>query len=212
RDPLKLIRTKELESNAAQLTYIAEKVKWLIEVQEVAPEEIVLVNLRSGNNKDEMLAIQRTLTAAGVDSVLPGYIESADVFKPKGFVTISTPFRAKGNEANIVFVINAQGVARDRTLRMRNAFFVALTRSRGWCYITGVGSGMEQLTDEIARLKNDMPTFRFVCPSPRTVKRNKSFLSLSDKQATEYERISELLRKNPELRSLVFDQLSDSDD
>jgi len=212
RDPLRLVRALELDSVAEQLKYIAEKIKWLIEKQEVAPEEIVVINLQSRNNKEEMLSVQRALTALGVPSVIPGYVESADVFKPKGFVTITTPFRAKGNEANIVFVMNAQGVSRDVTLRMRNAFFVALTRSRGWCYITGVGAGARLLVDEIKRIKSDIPRFNFVCPSPGSVRKSKSFLSLSDKQATEYERIAEILRRNPELKNLIMDDFAQDAD
>jgi len=98
---------------------------------------------------------------------------------------------------------------------MRNAFFVALTRSRGWCYITGVGPGVSVLMSEIDRIKQDMPKFKFVCPSANLVRKNKSFLSLSDKQADNYRRISELLKNNPELMDVVredlFDALGDDD-
>ena len=100
-----------------------------------------------------MLAIQLALNSVGIKSVIPGFVDSADVFKPRGSVTITTPFRAKGNEANIVFVINAQRVAGDFTLRMRNAFFVAVTRSRGWCYISGFGAGIQKLANEIEAIK-----------------------------------------------------------
>jgi superfamily I DNA and RNA helicase len=160
--PLNLVQVQGLETDLQQYEYVRDKIAQLIRDEKVSAEEIIVINLKSGNNKESMQALQRTLNEAGIRSVMPGYVESADVFKPKGYVTLTTPFRAKGNEANIVFVINAQRVADDFTLRMRNAFFVAVTRSRGWCYICGAGKGMEKLTREIDGIKRDFPRFKFV--------------------------------------------------
>ncbi|SCK49139.1 Superfamily I DNA and RNA helicases [Variovorax sp. HW608] len=198
-----LVQIEECADADDQLAFVANKIQELISEQGVAPEEIIAINLRSGNNKEEMLQIQRSLTGVGVKSVLPGYVESSDIFKPKGFVTITTPFRAKGNEANIVFVLNAQSVASDFTLRMRNAFFVAVTRSRGWCYISGYGKGIPRLAEEIDGLKKDLPLFRFVCPDPSEVQSSKSFLQKSDKELDEIAKLLELYDKNPEIRRLI---------
>ncbi len=143
-------------------------------------------------------------------SVIPGYVESADVFKPKDFVTITTPFRAKGNEANIVFVINGQCVVDDFTLRMRNAYFVAVTRSRGWCYISGYGTGMEKLAVEIESIKKDFPLFRFKCPDPANIQHGKSFLNKSDKELDEFQKILELIDKNPEFKHLIADRIKEN--
>ncbi|HEH8686918.1 DEAD/DEAH box helicase [Pseudomonas aeruginosa] len=204
--PLNLVRAERFDSDQQQLKYLAEKIQRLIMENGVAPEEIIVINLSPGNNKNSMLAIQRELVGVGVKSVIPGYVESADVFKPSGFVTLTTPFRAKGNEANIVFVVNAQRVSDDFTLRMRNAFFVAVTRSRGWCYITGYGAAMQGLVEEIESIKRDFPMFKFICPSPSRVKNTKSFLDKSDKELDKIQEFMELLRANPELRDLILDQ------
>ncbi|OHC21182.1 MAG: hypothetical protein A2883_16695 [Pseudomonadales bacterium RIFCSPHIGHO2_01_FULL_64_12] len=204
--PLNLVRTEVCFNDEAQLSFVASKVKQLVFDEGVSPEEIVIINLISSNNKNQMLAIQRALMQIGVRSVIPGYVESSDVFKPKGFVTISTPFRAKGNEANIVFVINAHRLSNDFTLRMRNAFFVAVTRSRGWCYISGVGAGMEPLVSEIEAIKRDFPRFCFICPSREQVDSSKTFLGKSDKELDEIQRLVDLVDQNPELRALLLRQ------
>lgn len=204
--PLNLVQVQALGSDAEQLEYVKQKIVQLTEKEGVAPEEILVINLRAGNNKESMLAIQRALTSASIKSVLPGYVESADVFKPKGFVTITTPFRAKGNEANVVFVVNAQRVADDFTLRMRNAFFVAVTRSRGWCYISGFGGSMDALCGEIDGIKRDFPKFRFTCPSPETIQSSKTFLNKSDKELDKIQELLELLDKNPALLQLVTER------
>lgn len=201
--PLNLVQTELCATESEQLVFISQKISKLVATDGVAPEEIIIINLKSGSNKESMLAIQRSLNAIGVRSVIPGYVESADVFKPVGFVTITTPYRAKGNEANIVFVMNAQYVANDFTFRMRNAFFVAVTRSRGWCYISGFGATMQKLIAEIDSIKNHFPKFKFICPSPAQVNSNKSFLNKSDKELDKLQEIFELMQKNPEFREMI---------
>lgn len=207
KSPKNLVQSKVCINEQDQLDYIGEKIQELIVAQEVSPEEIIVVNLKQGNNKSSMLAIQKALLERDIRSVIPGYVESADVFKPKGFVTITTPYRAKGNEANIVFVLNAQKVVSDFTLRMRNAFFVAVTRSRGWCYISGIGEQMQMLEAEINAIKEDFPCFNFKFPDPDSIRRSKSFLKKSDKELDQMQDMLEVLKKNPELMQLLIEQV-----
>lgn len=204
---LNLIQTHIADNVKVQYQYIAENIKRLIQHEGVAPEEIIVVNLRTTNNKAEMLEIQSILNSSGILSVVPGYVESADVFKPKGFVTITTPFRAKGNEANVVFVLNAQNVVNDFSLRMRNAFFVAVTRSRGWCYIVGFGSNMNTLEEEINKIKSDFPKFSFTCPDPEQVQTRKSFLQRSDDEINKMQQVLDMVDNNDGIRQLLLDYL-----
>lgn len=206
KKPLNLVQTQGCSSSEDQEIFIRDKISQLISHDGVAAEEIIVINLQSGSNKESMLSLQRTLNDVGIRSVIPGYVESADVFKPKGYVTLTTPFRAKGNEANIVFVINSQKVVNDFTLRMRNAFFVAVTRSRGWCYISGYGAGIDKLILEIENIKADFPRFKFICPSQEHVKQSKSFLNKSDKEIDKIQELLSLIDKNPELRQLIVDR------
>ncbi len=207
---LNLIQTHVARNPQEQYSHMADNIKRLINEEGVAPEEIIIVNLRTTNNKSEMLEIQAILNNAGVLSVIPGYVESADVFKPKGFVTITTPFRAKGNEANVVFVINGQTVVNDFSLRMRNAFFVAVTRSRGWCYIIGSGTNMNHLEDEINNIKRDFPKFSFTCPNPEQVQARKSFLQRSDDELNKMQQVLDLVDKNEGIKQLLLDYLKNN--
>lgn len=202
--PLNLIQVERCVDNTAQLQFISAKVDQIINKENVAPEEIIIVNLRAGGNKESMLEIQRELNKIGVKSVIPGYVESADVFKPKGYVTLTTPYRAKGNEANVVFVVNANNISGDFTLRTRNAFFVAVTRSRGWCYISGLGTGIEKLNLEIEAIKRDFPVFKFICPDPSVIKSGKTYLNKSDKELNKIQELIELLDRDPDLRDLLL--------
>ena len=144
---------------------------------------------------------------APVGNRVEAFDKSADIFKPKGFVTITTPFRAKGNEANIVFVINSQQVSGDFSLRMRNAFFVGVTRSRGWCYISGYGNGMDMLVTEIEGIKKDFPNFKFKCPDPANVQSTKTFLTKPEHELNKIQDMLEFIEKNPEIKKLMEDRL-----
>ena len=93
---------------------------------------------------------------------------------------------------------------------MRNAYFVAVTRSRGWCYITGYGNGMEKLESEISAIKRDFPSFHFTCPDIASIQRGKSFLNKSDKELDKIQELLELIDKNPELRHLIADRIKEN--
>ncbi len=206
KGPLNLVQVKIATSDSDQLEFLKEKIGQLVSKDGVPPEEIIIINLSPGNNKKSMLDIQQALDVVGIRSVIPGYVESADVFKPKGLVTITTPFRAKGNEANVVFVVNSHRVADDFTLRMRNAFFVAVTRSRGWCYVSGIGLSMTALSAEIDRIKADFPRFKFIAPDPASVRTSRSFLNKSDRELDKIQELLELVDQNPELRDLIVNR------
>ena len=87
---------------------------------------------------------------AGVDT-------DADVFFQTGTpsVTFTGIYRAKGNEAGMVYVINAQecNSSGPNLASLRNRLFTAITRSKAWVRIVGYGPGMQGLLDEFSILK-----------------------------------------------------------
>ncbi|MBD1903898.1 ATP-binding domain-containing protein [Funiculus sociatus GB2-A5] len=61
-------------------------------------------------------------------------------FWNEGGVTVSGIHRPKGNEANIVYVVGLDNVAKNESnLIWRNQLFVAMTRARGWVSLSGIG-------------------------------------------------------------------------
>lgn len=87
---------------------------------------------------------------AGVDT-------DADVFfrTDTPSVTFTGIYRAKGNEAGMVYVINAQDCNGYGTglASLRNRLFTAITRSKAWVRIIGYGPRMQGLIDEFSALK-----------------------------------------------------------
>ncbi|WP_414543510.1 DEAD/DEAH box helicase [Nostoc sp. CCY0012] len=93
-----------------------------------------------------------------------------DKFWHEGGVTISRVNRAKGQEADMVYVVGCDYVARhENNVNCRNQLFVALTRARGWANLSGVGS--YPLYDEMRRViaSGDSFTFTYKRPPQRDI-------------------------------------------
>jgi len=213
-----LISLRAKDNFIEEAEYIAEKIKRLVKDEGVNPEDIIIVNLLTRDSKAHMQRIRRELLMKEIDSIIPGYVESPDVFKVPGSVTITTPYRAKGNESNIVFVCNSQYAVSDPTLRGRNAFFVAVTRSRGWVYITGHGSEMDKLAKEVRQITNLYPRFKFQRPSDAQLERTRKLLEKSEDELEKMEKTLEgigsdpdffldMIANDPKLREMLSEKL-----
>ena len=99
---------------------------------------------------------------------LAGVDTRADTFRrSKPSVTLTGVHRAKGNEAGMIYVVNAErGLANKVNLTsIRNRLFVAITRSTAWVRVLGVGSAMEALEAEFTELKRLNFTLKFRFPT-----------------------------------------------
>jgi hypothetical protein len=72
-------------------------------------------------------------------------------------ITFTGIYRAKGNEAGMVYIINAQECNGDGVglATLRNRLFTAITRSKAWVRVIGYGNKMKGLVDEFNKLKNN---------------------------------------------------------
>lgn len=207
-----LIQVEKLDSQDLEVNYIAEKIKYLIETQGVNPHDIFVITINTKNSEIFLKLIRSKLNEFKIKSIMPGFVESARHFHEKNCVVLTTPFKAKGNEANVVFVANCETVTSDSTFRKRNAFFVSATRSRGWCYITGVGEQMDKLIKEIVDIQNDIPKFIYTRPNDDLIARRRIILAQTDNSIESDQAILEkIAKKNPSLLKEFTQQLSFQD-
>lgn len=200
KNPRNLLKVRKFENATSQAESVAQEIKRLIHNEGVAAEEIIVITLHTKNAENDLAEVRSMLNREQVQAITPGFIEKSSAFKEKGFVTLTTPFRAKGNEGNVVFVINSQKTLEDYNFRGRNSFFVSVTRSRGWCHLFGVGSSMDELISEIDRIREDYPNFKFVRPDDKFIQRRRVILSKSDKELTEANAaINKLIDSDPEI-------------
>lgn len=202
----KLIQFIQNNDVKSQLDEVIKKIEKIIKEQHVEPEEILVVDIDTKNSKTHFQYIRQQLDYKDVKCITPGFIESNDSFKEKGFVTLTTPFRAKGNETNIVFIINSNKILNDNTFRLRNSMFVSITRSRGWCYICSNGDNNKLLKAEIDFILGDYPRFNFVFPSIESIERRYSILT-SNKDLEKIDHQIDEILKNDDLSALLIEKL-----
>lgn len=85
-------------------------------------------------------------------------------FRIDGKVTLSTVYRAKGNEAAVVIVVGADA-ANLNTRTGRNKLFVAFTRTKGWLRVTGFATKtFQRLKQEVETALQKSPRIEFTMP------------------------------------------------
>ncbi|MGA2581916.1 MAG: ATP-binding domain-containing protein [Tepidisphaeraceae bacterium] len=168
-----LITTSVFADRGAELTTVAESIARDIRDEGVAPEHVIAISLDSQFCKSHMATLQGKLSERGIASVVPGLIDSSDEFAEAGRVTLSTVYRAKGNEAPIVYIISFDSLYDYvAEVEMRNRAFTSISRSKGWVRISGVGQKMQTAVQEIERIMGDIPDFKFKFPDKEKLKRN----------------------------------------
>lgn len=163
-----LIQFKCFESPGTQADWLIDEIKRNIEVDELRHDDIIVVNPDPLTTRQSVGPIRAGLLEVGIDSHVAGIDTEADTFFRTGerSVTFTGIFRAKGNEAGMVYVINAQDCHAARNLAtIRNRLFTAITRSKAWIRVLGVGEDMARLIDEYQALKSHGFELRFTYPT-----------------------------------------------
>lgn len=163
------------DSQQGEIEWIAQQVASDLKVG-FDPCDIIITGPTGDYENDYFQSLQSALSRQGVKSCIAGVNTQRDIFRMDGHVTISTIFRAKGNEAWKVYACRFDyatkplGWRQDETeMHKRNEAFVALTRARVWCVVTGLES---PIFDELRSCLEQYPNFSFPAFNKRTIKRN----------------------------------------
>jgi superfamily I DNA and RNA helicase len=179
-----LIIFKDFESEEAQAKWLADEIAKNIQEDELLPDDIVVINPDPFTTREAVGLPRKLLLQQGINSNLAGVTTIADVFTEPGTVTFTGIYRAKGNEAPMVYVINAHScvghlLPGDMAIA-RNRLFTAITRSKAWVRVLGVGKKMTSLISEFQNVKDERFALRFRYPTEeerktmRTVNRDTS--------------------------------------
>ena len=163
-----LIQFIHFESQEEQALWLANAIKINLTEDELRHDDIVVINPDPRTTRANIGRTRRLLWEMGINSHLAGVDTDPDVFfRPdNASMTFTGVFRAKGNEAGMVYVINAQDCHSSalNLARIRNQLFTAITRSKAWIRVLGVGDGMTELIDEYEELKNHNFELDFIYP------------------------------------------------
>ena len=126
-----LVTNKVFDNRQQELDWIIKDITQNINEEELKPEEIVIISLRAysrGNDKyhnlvkDEFTYLKEGLKLNAIQSAIIGDDCGNDIFRIKNCVTITHVFRAKGNEASLVYVYGFEEVEnkKENIVKMRN--------------------------------------------------------------------------------------------
>lgn len=188
-----LVQMRAFNNRDQELTWVADQIAENINKDELKPDEILVISLDWRNSRSIFPRLRQLLDERKVGSIKPGVDVPRDVFQLKDHVTLTGIFPAKGNEASVVYVIGFEQVDSNPKLivQERNQVFTAMTRTRGWCILTGIGRSVEGLFKELEDILRDPDQITFIVPDPGTIQRNLDNL--------EYERRRNRIKKAEDL-------------
>jgi superfamily I DNA and RNA helicase len=142
-------------SRQQELTVLAQKLQQnMTEEQLQSDREILIIVLGSAYEANTLLKHTATfLINQGIKIYLPSQRtyncidptqqDNPNQFWYSGAITISTIHRAKGQEADLVYLVGLDRIAesdnKSDNICLRHQLFTALTRTRAWVNISGVG-------------------------------------------------------------------------
>lgn len=154
------------DTEGEQDIWLANAIAQNLSVDELEPDDILIVIPNTYTAKSRSLKISRQLSSHGIDSHLAGVGSSVDEVFVAGSIAMAHIHRAKGNEAPIIYIPDAQyGVADRSPVARRNALFTAISRSRAWVRITGTGDLMSRLVQEVEDVRANDYSLEFVIPT-----------------------------------------------
>ena len=161
-----LVLFHEFQKPSEQTKWVAEQIIENLKMNELRPEDIVVINPRPTNPSRFVGPIREMLFNAGIQNHLVGVDSDIDAFFNEGSVAFTGIFRAKGNEAGMVYIINAQDCygAFGETGRLRNCLFTAITRSKAWVRVLGHGPAMKALVKEYQAVFSNDYSLNFIYP------------------------------------------------
>jgi len=167
-----LLAIQSFPTREEELQAVADSVANDINTEGVAPQNVVVISLDSLNAKKYMSDLQMRLYAHSIASTIPGLVDDSAEFAEIGFVTLSTVYRAKGNEAPVIYIIAFEGLwDYVGEVSYRNRAFTSISRSKGWVWISGVRPQMTQVQTELKKVVADLPYFRFTFPDMALIQR-----------------------------------------
>lgn len=171
-----------------EINWIADQISKNVQDDELDYDDILIILPNAYTAKSRGNQLIHTLWKRNIPSHLAGVSSSTDeIFVPES-VAISNIYRAKGNEAPMVYVANSDYCANGvELIRTRNSIFTAITRSRAWVRLTGSGKNMKNIIQEFNDLVKNGFSFNFVLPSDEERKRLRSIHR--DRTATEKAKI-----------------------
>lgn len=191
---------EHFSTDLEQYEWVASEIEKNINEDELNPEDIMVIFPDAYMAKREFYVFYDYLNRRGISSNLAGVTTQRDIFFEKDSVTCSSIYRAKGNESAMVYVLNANHCFSGKELiKKRNALFTAITRSKAWVRVCGVGEDMSDLVQEALKCVQNDYQLKFMVPTEEEIAKMRRVhreLTSADKEALDvFKKLKELKAK-----------------
>lgn len=154
-----LIQFHSFDTVADQNEWVARQIVTNITEDELRHDDLMVINPNPFSSRKNLGPLRTRLLKEGIDNHLAGVDSSTDVFfdQDRDSVTFTGINRAKGNEAAMVYIVNSEE-GNGETVNLatiRNRIFTAITRSKAWVRVCGVGYEMDKIVEEFERIKQE---------------------------------------------------------
>lgn len=190
--------------------YVVDRIKKDIE-SKLCPEDIMVLSLDDKNSKAYLDTISDLLLKDGIkcNNMLSKSDYSDVHFYVDNNVTLTTVYKAKGNEAASVYIVGIDGIFKEDKkdlISNRNKIFTALTRTKYWLTITGIGQAADNFKKEYLKILSDYPYLNFTMPDKSTFKNMQRDLSNKNSKLNKIRQLVMDLGLSPEeLTEQIFE-------
>lgn len=166
---------KSFNNVTDQSLWVAEEITKNIREDELLINDIIIINSDPLKTLADVSLIRKYLSENNINSHVAGAAD-ADIFYKNDSITFTGIYRAKGNEVPMVYIINADYCYADNKfkqlnqIKKRNTLFTAITRSKAWVRVCGVGQNMERLIEEFKKVKEANFELHFTYPTEDQIK------------------------------------------
>lgn len=164
-----LIEFRVFDTKREQTDWLVRQIETNLTQDELRHDDIIVINPDPLSTRREVGPIRRRLLESGIACHVAGADTDPDYFNhpDSESITFTGIHRAKGNEAGMVYIINAQDCHSStyNLARLRSRLFTAITRSKSWIRVLGIGTNMTAIVEEYTRLKSHDFQLQFRYPT-----------------------------------------------
>lgn len=170
--PTDAVSRRAFDDETAQDEWVARHIRRNLDEDELEADDILIVLPDAYTARRRAPRLAERLFRHRISSHLVGVQSSVDEVFISGSVAIAHIHRAKGNEAPMVYVLDAHYAVRPvNAVTRRNTLFTAITRSRAWVRICGWGDEMTLLDAELSQIQTKNFELEFKVPNAEELKR-----------------------------------------
>lgn len=169
-NPDDAIVVNKYNTNEEQAKWVANQIKQSLERQELEASDILVIFPVPYTMARQSAYLTYELRSLNINCHIVGKDTSRDVIFKDNSIAITHIHRAKGNEAAMVFVMNSHYYQGGYELgKKRNSLFTAITRTKAWLRICGVGDNMDILINEYDKVVSNNYRLSFNYPTARNM-------------------------------------------